>query len=951
MVLSKEQWEQIEALLPEALALSAAERSGFLDRHCPVELRGEVESLIAAAATGEGVLDRPLVLTAPEDPGQSLAGGSVLGPWRIGSLLGTGGMGEVYAAERADGSYEQRVAIKLLKRGIDTQAVLGRFLRERRILARLAHPNIARLLDAGAAGDGRPYLVMERVDGVPIDRWCEQHALTVQQRLELMCTVCEAVYAAHREQIVHRDLKPSNVLVSDTGEVKLLDFGVSKLAGEEGNDQTQTILGMAPLTPDYAAPEQLLGQAVTPATDVYALGLLLYRLLTGTLPHARSSLAAAVTAAGKEERVTRPSLMLRQKRTGTDPKTLHGHARELDGDLDQIVLKALQREPLRRYASAAELADDLRRHLDGRPVLARPDSRWYVARKFVVRNWVTVSAAAAVSLALLIGLTAALWQAHVAEKRAAELRTVVDFQSAMLKRVDVFKLGTAWIDRMRGKIADKLDKDHPLPPDQAQAALATFDQVRVWSQPSELARQTLGDYLLAPAREEIGKRFAADPATAGRLHYSLGQAYDDLGEYNGAKEEFRSAIAAQAAAPGADHSDALNSQLHLAMVEQQLGDYQAAEATANLVIQTRSRELGAGHGDTLQARGVLAKILMQQGDYGAARKIDDEIAPKIRQVFGGDAPETLLVESDLAGIMFFQGQYSQAEPLQRQVLEARRRVQGDEDVDTLIAMSNLAGTFDDEGKFAQSRDLETEALNIARRTLGEDHPRTLIIKGILANVFADLGNFKEAGRIEEQVLEAQTRQLGENNPQTIVTMNNHANTLLSIGDYKNARPMAEHVLAFRKRTLGDDNPKTLNAMATLGQILVKLDEFEAARQLLQAAYDGEARQLGPEHALTLSAKVELARALLGLGRPAQARQLAEPALEVNRRVFGGDDSTTVDAIDTLSAISAAQGDYAKAAELARDALGIEQRTLQADSPTIAETQRELENYERHLRAR
>jgi len=951
MALTGEQWERIEALLPEALELAPGERPRFLDRHCPRELRAEIEALISAGEAGNAVLDRPIGISSAEDPGQSLAHGAVLGTWRIDTLLGSGGMGEVYAAERADGSYEQRVALKLLKRGIDTQAVLSRFLRERRILARLSHPNIARLLDAGAAADGRPYLVMERVDGLPIDQWCEQQALSLQQRLELICAVCEAVYAAHREQIVHRDLKPSNVLVSETGEVKLLDFGVSKLTGEADDDKTQTVLGSAPLTPDYAAPEQLLGQPVTPATDVYALGLLLYRLLTGELPHSRSSLVAAVTAAGKEDRIARPSVVLRRKKSGTDPKVHRSRARELDGDLDQIVLKALQRDPARRYASAAELADDLRRHLDGRPVLARPDSRWYVARKFIVRNWVPVSAAAAVVAALLVGITVALWQAHVADRRAAELRTVVDFQSAMLKRVDVYKLGTAWIDHMRAKIAGKLDQDHPLPPDQAQAALATFDQLRVWSQPSELARQNLGDYLLAPAREEIGKRFAADPVTAGRLHYSLGQAYDDLGDYTDASGEFRSAIAAQTAALGADHPDTLSSQLRLAVVEQQLGDYPVAEATANAVIDARKRVLGARHGDTLLARGVLAKIMMMRGDYAAARKICDQIVPEIRRIFGADAQETLLVESDLAGIMQKQGQNDRAEALQTQVLEARRRVLGNEDVDTLVAISNLANTLDDENKYAASRDLDIEALNIARRTLGEDHPRTLIVKGSLANVLADMGNFKEASRIEGQVLEAQTRELGPDNPETIRTMNNHADTLLAIGDYNNARRMAEHVLAVRQRTLGDDNSKTLNAMFNLGQTLVKLDEFERARQLLQTAYDGQSRLLGPEHALTLAAKVELARALLGLGRTAQALQLAEQALEVNRRLYGADDPTTVDAIDALSSIFAAQGDYAKAAEFARDALGIEQRTLQADNPDLAETRRNLEDYSKHLQPR
>jgi serine/threonine-protein kinase len=465
MALTAEQWEQIESLLPEALKLAPAELQRFLDRHCPQALRADIESLVAAGDVTDGALDQPVALTAPEDSGQSLADGVMLGHWRVDSLLGAGGMGEVYAAERADGSYEQRVAIKLLKRGIDTQAVLRRFLRERRILARLAHPNIARLLDAGAADDGRPYLVMERVDGLPIDQWCEHQALPLRQRLELMCAVCEAVYAAHREQIVHRDLKPSNVLVSQSGEVKLLDFGVSKLTGEDDRDGTQTMLGSAPLTPDYATPEQLLAQPVTPATDVYALGLLLYRLLTGELPHSRKSLTAALTAASKEDRIARPSVTLRRKQAAIDRKArmeTRALARELDGDIDQIVLKALQREPARRYANAAELADDLRRYLDGRPVLARPDAWLYVARKFVVRNWVPVSAVMTVAAALIVGLTVALWQARVAQAQAQRAERVKNFVVSVFAEQDPFTRGTVQARAPQQMLADaaaRLDQE------------------------------------------------------------------------------------------------------------------------------------------------------------------------------------------------------------------------------------------------------------------------------------------------------------------------------------------------------------------------------------------------------------------------------------------------------------------------------------------------------------
>jgi len=386
-------WTEVRRLFEDLVDLPASERATGLERIESREVRAEVERLLAADSDASGFLDAPaavvagtlvadLLKTEHEGDSSSPAPES-LGPYRILGLLGRGGMGDVYLGERSDGVFDRKVAIKLLRRGMDSDEVLARFSRERRILARLEHPHIARLLDGGASPDGRPYFVMELVDGEPITRYCRSKSAGIDERLRLVLDACDAVSTAHRSLVVHRDLKPSNVLVTRDGEVKLLDFGIAKLLGPDDGERSdaETRAGLRLLTPAYAAPEQVRGEPVTTATDVWALGALLYELLTGGLPHRREGLSAAeLSAAADADSVARPSARVARSPASSLPVAAESAidrdrsrwSRRLKGDLDNIAAVALRRDPERRYPSAAALADDLRRHLDGRPVHARP---------------------------------------------------------------------------------------------------------------------------------------------------------------------------------------------------------------------------------------------------------------------------------------------------------------------------------------------------------------------------------------------------------------------------------------------------------------------------------------------------------------------------------------------------------------------------------------------------
>lgn len=392
-------WQQVKAVLQSALERPAAARGAFLNQACDGDatLRAEVESLLAASDEAGEFLNQPALE-------QDLPPGTRLGPWRLAEPLGRGGMGAVYRAVRDDDQYQQEGAIKLVKRGMDTDEVLARFRYERQILAFLNHPNIARILDGGAAPDGRPYLVMELVEGVPITDYCTSHALTVEERIALFRSVCAAVEYAHRNLIVHRDLKPGNILITPSGEPKLLDFGIAKiLLPSLPQLRGTTGFGERLLTPDYASPEQVRGQPVSTSTDVYSLGAVLYELLTGKPPHHFEALTpAAIERAVCETEPSRPSA------------AAPARAARLRGDLDTIVLKALNKDAERRYSSVEQFSEDLRRYLEGLPVLARPDTITYRARKFVTRHRAGVAFAALLAFVLAGGAVATAWQARVA---------------------------------------------------------------------------------------------------------------------------------------------------------------------------------------------------------------------------------------------------------------------------------------------------------------------------------------------------------------------------------------------------------------------------------------------------------------------------------------------------------------------------------------------------------
>jgi serine/threonine-protein kinase len=559
--MTSSRWDRIEELFEAASPLRTAQRADYLAGVCGNDhvLRAEIEAMVAAEQPARALrIERMAPRDASAEPSVDPTVGTSLGPWRVIRELGRGGMGTVYLAERADGLYRQQVALKLASPVLARPEAMERFCTERQVLARLGHPNIARLLDGGLAPDRRPYFVMELIDGAPITQWCTSHDLSVADRLRLFRVVCDAVQHAHEALVVHRDLKPANIFVSSAGEVKLLDFGIAKLLDPAlfGQSASTTRTGETVMTPEYAAPEQLLGGPITTATDVYALGVVLYELLTGVRP-----LTLDARTSGQVERAVASARIV-------PPSELLGRSRR--DDLDSVVLAALRVESHRRYVSAAQFGEDIARFLEGRPVLAQRDTLGYRARKFIARNRAAVLAAAAIAVSLTLFAVLASWQA----RRAAAER-----DAAQLEREKAESVVGALVDLFEGS-------NPSVHPDEACPPVQEF-------------LERAGPRVLAHLHHE--------PEIRARLQHVFSLIYEARGEYTRARQAQEQALRLQCDLGGPDHPDALESLHDLAELLQRNGDIEGARSILEESLIRHQRVFGDDDVRTVRARDAVSR--------------------------------------------------------------------------------------------------------------------------------------------------------------------------------------------------------------------------------------------------------------------------------------------------------------------------------------------------------
>ncbi len=656
--------------------------------------------------------------------GPTVRTGTVIGSYHLLKLIGEGGMGAVYLAEQKQ-PVRRRVAVKLIKVGMDTREVVARFESERQALALMDHPAVAKVFDAGSTPEGRPYFVMEYVDGLPITDYCDQHKLTMRQRLELFILVCEGVQHAHQKAIIHRDLKPSNILVSDVdGKAmpRIIDFGVAKATSQRLSDATMfTQLGAVIGTLGYMSPEQAdsRGEDIDTRSDVYSLGVVLYELLVGALPLDFHKLAFdEMLRRLRETDAPRPSTRMRTlgnqstltaQNRGADPPTL---VRQLRGDADAIALKALEKDRARRYSAASEMAADIGRYLRHEPVTAHPPSTAYRARKYIRRHRLGVAVAAAgvmLLIAFAVAQTVALRRITRERNRADR---ITEFMTGMFQVVD---------------------------PSEARGNTITAREI------------------LDKASKGIDTGLSNDPELQAKMMYTMAETYTGLGLHSRAASLLAGAVQIQRRVLGPQNPDTLRSMSFLASILVAEDRFAEGEKLARETLDLQRRILGEEHPDTLHSMRHLADAMIYQGRYAEGEKLLRETLEFERRVLGPEHPDTLNSMTSLATTLTFEGRYTDAEKLYRETLDIQRRVFGPEHPDTLYSMNALANDLADEGRFAEAEELERRSLEIKRRILGPEHPQTLYAMETLAPTLLEEGHYDEAEKLLREVLEIERR--------------------------------------------------------------------------------------------------------------------------------------------------------------------------------------------------
>jgi eukaryotic-like serine/threonine-protein kinase len=965
-------WARIRSLFHGALDERPSERQTFLEQQCSDDatLLQEVTALLKAHEEEGTFLDQPLVhLDGNPQSGEHV------GIYALQNRLGQGGMGTVYRAVRADGEYESEVALKVMHAGLGGEDLVGRFRQERQILANLQHPNIARLLDGGTTAGGRPFLVMEYVEGEAIDHYCEAQDLTVSQRLRLFQKVCNAVHFAHQHLVVHRDLKPANILVTAEGEPKLLDFGIAKLLEPYtpvGFTETGSASGGAPMTPENASPEQMGKGPITTASDIYSLGVLLYQLLAGRRPFRMDELGTeAFVRAVCHQDPPPPSI----HRSGAAAALMRG-------DLDAITAMALRKEPRRRYPSAEEFSRDLERHLVGRPVLARESTLAYRAGKFLRRHRWPVAAATA-ALLLLSGFTGALLvQRHRILQEQALSTEATRFLEGLFEisnpdrahgeRVTAREL----LDRGALDIQNRLEEQPELKAD----LLATMGRVY-----RKLGLYPEAEPLLLEAYTLRRQSYGTDhhPKVAESL-VDLGEQRTSTGRYGEAVELFQQALACHAR--GELTVRALSGQ---ADALRRQGQYGPAEALQRQALQKARETLGPDHTQVAQISAQLGTLLREKGDHGAASRAYQEALeielklhgrrhPEVARLYNnmgllaqerGDFEtalghfetalaiqgevleeghrETAAPHHNRAAVLDEMGQYEAAEAACRTALEIRRRTLGEHHPNLADSLNLLGLIRFHRGDWDEAADLLGQALAMWTDLLGADYVKVAAARNNLGQVLLAREALEEAAEQFREALRIYVAAYGQNHSQVAVVLNNLGLVSKLRGDREAARDYYRWGLETTRGLLGTKHPKVATLSHNLAVLLEEGGELAGAEDLHRQALAAFTASLEAGHPNLGMVRKNLASALLGQGKVDEAATVLEEALAIFRAAGVAEtDAAVLVSRGLLGECRARQGRFAEAKEILTAAHALAEQHFGSDHAITRRAKERLEDYGR-----
>ncbi|HET6323980.1 MAG TPA: serine/threonine-protein kinase [Planctomycetaceae bacterium] len=904
--------------------------------------------------------------------------GTVIGPYRLLQKIGEGGFGVVFMAEQTT-PVRRMVALKVIKPGMDCAQVIARFESERQALALMDHPNIAKVLDAGATNSGHPYFVMELVKGAPITEFCDKNHFSPEMRLKLFVDVCHAIQHAHHKGIIHRDIKPTNVMVTlrdGVPAVKVIDFGVAKATLQRLTERTLfTAYGQMVGTPAYMSPEQaeMSELDIDTRSDVYSLGVLLYELLTGTTPLEVDRLRAAgyaeIQRMIREEEAPRPSTRLSSLRgaatilagnRGLEVKRL---VQVLSGDLDWVVMKALEKDRNRRYDTPGNFAEDIDRYLRREAILARPPSKVYRLKKFAQRNRGSVLTAAFIVVALLVGTIVSTWQALRA--RSAESAAIA------------------------AATAEKQAKEEALAREAETKAVQAFMEDRIFSAvrpkgpDGGLGREVTLQKAIEAALPTVSQAFPDQPLIEARLRLTLGQSFLFLGNARTATQQDEAARALYTRYQGPNHPDTLMSLRHLAVCYFALGHHADAVQVRQEVLTRRKATLGPDHPDTLSAMSELANTYGQSGRYADELNLQVETLALYQAKIGPRHPATLSVMHNLADCYRELGRYSEAVDLFEQTLAMRKSQLapdnpdmlmnklalsicylaldrpaealklssetlalrtaklGPEHPDTFASMNQLASCYEKLNRYDEAVQMREKTLALRKSALGPDHPDTLLSMNNLANSYGFAGRWTEALKLREETLSLQKTVLGPDHPDTLLSMNNLGNSYLNLGRYADAIKLLQETLALQKTRFGPDHPDVLRSLNNLAMAYGEAGRLEESLKISEQAVPLHKAKYGPLHTATLTCVAILTETLKRLGRLEDALKLSLETLATQTTKLGSNHQQTLRTMSDVAEIDFAMGRVKEALELNEKTLSLQKAHLPPDHPETLDTMNNL----------